>query len=457
MVRKRFLAILFSFLAVFLFISGCSQQPSDTNKADTAKQEQMETTNKVADKTDTETESPTADSQTDRPGNDAKKEDAPKGEVRKDQGQSKVLSMLKVHFIDVGQADSTLIEFSDGGEDYTILIDGGNWNRTNVVDYLRNMSVSEIDLAIATHPDADHIGQLDKVINQFDVGEVWMSGNTNTSRTFQRLLQAIDQQNVDYYEPRTGEEFDIGPLQIDVLYPKTISENDNEESISLKLTYGDVSFIFTGDAARNDELKMLQSGFNLDADILHLGHHGSNTSTHPSFLKAVSPSVAIYSAGVNNSYGHPHGEVVNLIKNSGAKLYGTDVHGTIIISTDGKTYNITTKKSGTVTSGSKGPADKKADNPPAQQKEPTPTPTPEPKPEPKPDKKPAPAINNNCININTASLQELQEIIHIGPARAEELINLRPFNSVDDLKRIKGIGPARLDDIKAQGRACVGG
>lgn len=439
MVRKSFLAIIFSFFAFFLFITGCSQQPSDTNNADTAKQEEMETSNKAGE-TDIE-----AETTPDETKNAANKEDIPKEEVSKDNGQSKALSTLKVHFIDVGQADSTLIEFSDGSEDYTILIDAGNWNRTNVVDYLRGQSVSEIDLAIGTHPDADHIGQLDKVIAQFDVGEVWMSGNTSTSRTFQQLLQEIDQQNVDYYEPRMGEEFDIGPLQIDVLYPKAISENDNEESISLKLTYGDVRFIFTGDAARNDELKMLQSGFNLDADILHLGHHGSNTSTHPSFLKTVSPSVAVYSAGVNNSYGHPHEEVVNLVKNSGAKLYGTDVHGTIILSTDGKTYHINTKKSGTVTPGSKSTTDKKADNLPAQQKE------------PEPAKKPAPQANNSCININTASLQELQEIVHIGPARAEELINLRPFNSVDDLKRIKGVGQARLDDIKAQGRACVGG
>lgn len=436
MVRKSFLAIIFSFFAVFLFITGCSGQPSDTNKADTAKQEEMETTNKAG-KTDIEAEAPPDETE-----NDANKEESIKEEVRNGKVQSEVLSALKVHFIDVGQADSTLIEYSDGGEDYKILIDAGNWNRTNVVDYLRAQNVSEIDLAIGTHPDADHIGQMDKVINQFDVGEVWLSGNTSTSRIFQMLLQAIDQQNVDYYEPRMGEEFEIGTLQIDVLYPKTISENDNEESISLKVTYGDVSFVFTGDAARNDELKMLQSGFDLDADILHLGHHGSNTSTHPSFLQSVSPSVAIYSAGMNNSYGHPHEEIVNLVKNSGAKLYGTDVHGTIIISTDGKDYSVTTKKSGTVTPGSSSTADKKVENPPAQQKE--------------PNKKHEPA-KNACININTASLQELQEIVHIGPARAQELIDLRPFNSVDDLTRIKGIGKARLDDIKAQGRACVGG
>lgn len=348
---------------------------------------------------------------------------------------SNTLSELTVHYIDVGQADSTLLQYTDKGEEYTILIDVGNWNRNDVIHYLQAQNISEIDIAIGTHPDADHIGQLDKVINTFNVGEIWLSGNTSTSETFRRLLQAIDQNNVDYYEPRRGDEFEVGPLQIEILYPISVSENDNEESISLKLTYGEVSFIFTGDASRNDELKMINGSMDVDADILHLGHHGSSTSSHPTFLKEVSPEIAIYSAGKDNSYGHPHKEVIDLIQDSNITLYGTDVHGTILVKTDGKNYEVLTKKDGTITPPSTGGG----------------TPI-KPQPE-KEDQVPT----GKCININSASFEELQEITHLGPARAKELIDLRPFTSIDELTRIKGIGPSRMEDIKTQNLACVGG
>lgn len=345
------------------------------------------------------------------------------------------LSELTVHYMDVGQADSTLLQYTDKGEEFTILIDAGNWNRNDVIHYLQAQHISEIDIAIGTHPDADHIGQLDKVINTFNVGEVWLSGNTSTSQTFQRLLQAIDQTNVDYYEPRRGDEFEVGPLQIEILYPISVSENDNEESISLKLTFGEVSFIFTGDASRNDELRMINGSIDVDADILHLGHHGSSTSTHPTFLKEVSPEIAIYSAGKENSYGHPHKEVVDLIQGSNITLYGTDVHGTILVKTDGKNYEVLTKKDGTITPPSTGGGTSTR---------------------PELDKE-SQVTNGKCININTASVVELQEIIHLGPARAKELIDLRPFTSIDELTRIKGIGPSRMEDIKTQNLACVGG
>src|SRR5690606_38851361 len=296
------------------------------------------------------------------------------------------------------------------------LLDAGNWNRNDVIYYLNAQNITKIDIAIGTHPDADHIGQLDQVIKMFEVGEVWLSGNTSTSQTFQRLLQAIDQHDVDYYEPRQGDQFEIGPLQIDVLYPISVSEQDNEESISLKLTYGEVTFIFTGDASAKDELRMLHGSVDIDADILHLGHHGSNTSTHPTFLEAVSPSIAIYSAGKDNSYGHPHKEVVDLIQGSGIQLYGTDVHGTILVTTDGKTFDIQTKQEGTITPPSTGGGT-----------------TTKPEVEKKEEQVPA----AGCININTASTEQLQEIIHIGPERAKELIERRPFSTVDDLSRIK--------------------
>jgi competence protein ComEC len=415
--HKRTILALFSFFTFFL-LSGCVQEPNEPKNTDTPPQEETSDASKSAGKT---TDSSTQNSK------DGTTED------------SNNLSGLKVHYIDVGQADSTLLQYSQNGENTTILIDAGNWNTSELVNYLNAQHVSQIDIAIGTHPDADHIGQLDKVLNRFDVGEVWLSGNTSTSQTFQRLLAAIDSSGADYYEPRMGDEFEVGPLEIDVLYPKTISENDNKESISLKITYGDVRFIFTGDASKSDELNMLQSGFDLQADILQLGHHGSSTSTHPTFLREVKPSIAIYSAGVDNNYGHPHNEVVNLIQRSGIKLYGTDVHGTVIVSTDGENYEVLTKKDGTISpTSNKDTTNSDANNKQDAQEK-------------------SPQSTNSCIDVNSATFEQVQEIIHIGPARAEDLLNLRPFTSVDDLSRISGIGPARIDDIKSQGLACIGG
>ncbi len=349
-------------------------------------------------------------------------------------------ALMKVHYIDVGQGDSTLIQYSEDDEEFTILIDAGTYTNTNVIDYLQTQKIDEIDLAIGTHPDADHIGQLDQVLQTFDVEEVWLSGNISTSETFQDVLTEIDSKGVRYQEPRMGEEYDIGPLGIEVLYPKVITGDTNEESISLKLTYGQVRFIFTGDAAQKNEMEMVNSGTDLRAEILHLGHHGSNTSTSPGFLKAVQPEIAIYSAGKDNSYGHPHAEVVKLVQDSGIPLYGTDIDGTIIIRTDGVKYEIATRENGIITPSSIREVPKE-----------TPT-TSESK-----ETSPPTVGNRHCIDINHASMEQIQEIIHIGPERAQDLIDLRPYKTIDDLSKIKGIGDSRIEDIKFQGVACIGG
>ncbi|MDN7243176.1 MBL fold metallo-hydrolase [Planococcus sp. N028] len=319
---------------------------------------------------------------------------------------------LKVHFIDVGQGDATLLEL----DDHTMLIDAGDWNATDVVDYLHEQGIEKIDIAVGTHPDSDHIGQLADVVNNFDVGEVWMSGNESTSNTFIETLEAIDAAGSDYYEPRAGEVFDLGDMKIEVLYPKEATGKANEESISFKLTYGEVRFVFTGDSGVKEEQNMIDSGIDLDAEILHLGHHGSNTSTSAAFLKAVSPEVAVYSAGADNSYGHPHAEVLAAAENAGAEVYGTDVNGTIIVETDGKTYSVVAQQEGVTKEG-----------------------------------------KNRCVDLNKASSAELQGIAGIGPALAEDIIAERPFKKIEDLTKIKGIGPGKLKSIEEQGLACVGG
>ncbi|WP_142827450.1 MBL fold metallo-hydrolase [Planococcus soli] len=319
---------------------------------------------------------------------------------------------LTVHYIDVGQGDSTLLEF----EGFTMLIDTGNWNSSEAVDYLKQQGIQDIDIVVGTHPDADHIGQLAQVVGEFEVAEVWMSGNTSSSNTFLNALQAIEASGTDYVEPRSGDHFDVGSMQIEVLYPDEITGAANEESVSLRMTYGDVRFVFTGDAGVKEEQEMIDSGMELEAEILHLGHHGSNTSTSPAFLKAVAPEVAIYSAGADNSYGHPHAEVIAAAENAGAEVFGTDVNGTILVETDGQSYSVETQQEGVPTEG-----------------------------------------ENRCIDLNIASSAELQEITGIGEVYAQSIINQRPFESLEELLDVKGIGQATLNDIQDQGLACIGG
>lgn len=319
---------------------------------------------------------------------------------------------MRVHYIDVGQGDATLLEV-DG---FSILIDAGNWKSKEVVDYLKEQNIKDIDIVVGTHPDADHIGQLAQVIGEFEVGEAWMSGNSSSSATFTNALQAIEASGTEYVEPRTGDVYDVGPLEIKVLHPKEITGDANEESVSLKITYGDIDFIFTGDAGVKEEQEMIDTGIDLDAEILHLGHHGSNTSTSSAFLHAVTPEVAIYSAGIDNSYGHPHAEVIATVENTGAEIYGTDVNGTIIVETDGAVYSVKMQQTGVPIEG-----------------------------------------QNRCIDLNIASSSELQEISGIGETYAKAIVEQRPFKKIEELTAIKGIGLGTIEVIQEQGLVCIGG
>jgi beta-lactamase superfamily II metal-dependent hydrolase len=405
-------------ILAFTFTSGCSPSVSEGPVINVF--EEMENAESINE------ESPSiatpAGSSEDTAERNATPEDAVAEKNPRDGPEAVVdhLEGLKVHYVDLGQADATLFEYSHEGTEYRFLIDSGNWNSSNVVNYLQSQKIKDIDIVVITHPHADHIGQLDKIIENFNVTEVWMSGDTTTSQVFQRALSAIDTHNIDYYEPRAGDVFDIGPLVVEVINPQKLTGDLHEGSVSMRIQYGEVSFLFTGDAEKQTEQAILNRGYHVKADILQLGHHGSKTSTIPEFLEEVNPEVAIYSAGKDNQYGHPHDEVLDRVKNAGIELYGTKVHGTIVVETDGKDYKISASKGGT---------DLKTES------------------------------NNSagCIDINTANIEELQNITHISPSRAQELIQLRLFSSIDDMKRINGIGPARIEEIKTQGLACVGG
>jgi competence protein ComEC len=250
-------------------------------------------------------------------------------------------NLLRVHFIDVDQGDSILIQAPD---DTTVLIDGG-YDNGSAVSYLRSIGISSIDSIVATHPHADHIGGLIEVMRAFRVGGVWTSGAAHTTGTFEAFLDAIAEHQILYHEAGANGMIAVGSLSFDVVYGQPEADDLNNTSLVLHLTYGSVSFLFTGDAELGAEQTMLATiePDRLAATILKVGHHGSYTSSSPQFLAVVRPQVAIYSAGQGNSYGHPHQSTMDALARVGATVYGTDVDGTVVVTTDGATYQALTE------------------------------------------------------------------------------------------------------------------
>ena len=248
---------------------------------------------------------------------------------------------LKVHFIDVGQGDSILIDFGD----IEILIDGGN-KSPGVVTYLADYVDGALEAIIATHPHADHIGGLIAVLNAFEIEEIWLNGDTSTSKTYAEFMAAVQAEDAVVNIGKRGDKINVGELSLLILNPATLDGTTNNNSIVLSLQYGNVDFLFTGDAEQEAEAAMLVSGVVPvpDVEILKVGHHGSRTASSRDFLTATSPEVAIYMAGKGNSYGHPHQETITALTEVGAEIYGTDIHGTIVVTTDGKAYTLQLEK-----------------------------------------------------------------------------------------------------------------
>jgi competence protein ComEC len=350
---------------------------------------------------------------------------------------------LEVHYLDVGQADATLLLH----DEVAVLIDAGHWQSSDVVPLLRSRGVDALDLVVVTHPHADHIGQFDRVMDAFPVDEVWWSGSVTTSQTFERAVTALERSDAAYEEPRVGDRTTVGPLTIDVVNPPSgVGLSDlHDAGLGLRVTFGDVRFLFTGDAEAATEARMTStSAATIAAEVLQLGHHGSRTSTTAPFLSAVDPAVAIYSAGAGNQYGHPHGSVIDRLLAADIEVYGTDVHGSIVVTTDGASWSVATEAAGQVMAA-----------PPGSTSTAPPRPTSTAPPDPGPSA-PSGACTGDQVDINTAGADELQRIHQIGPERAEQILQLRPFPNVRAMDRISGIGPARLDEILAQGVACVG-
>lgn len=255
---------------------------------------------------------------------------------------------MHVHFIDVGQGDSILIESPSGK---TMLIDGGvKGAGQQIVSYLNELGINKLDIVVATHPDADHIGGLIPVLDNMTTEQFYDSGKVHTSQTFEEMLTQIDEKNIPYHVPKIGDDIEFDKdVNVKVLNANDQATDNNDASIVLKMTYGNVSFLLTGDAGVALEKEMLQ--YDVKATVLKAGHHGSNTSSSDEFVQAVKPEVAILSYGEDNKYGHPHAEVMDRLQAIGSKIYATADLGTITVSTDGVNYTVNGKETSSVGTG----------------------------------------------------------------------------------------------------------
>ncbi len=247
-------------------------------------------------------------------------------------------SSLTVHFIDVGQADCALLE-CDG---QYMLIDGGNIADSSlVVSYLQRQGVSELSLAVCTHAHEDHVGGLPGVLAVFPVNAVWSPTKTYSSKCYDDFVYYTGQQGLEITIPSVGDSFSLGAAQVTVLGPVKTYADTNNTSLVLMVQFGQNRFLFTGDMETAAETDMLDAGIQVKADVLKVGHHGSDTSTGYRFLYEAEPAYAIISVGAGNDYGHPHKEPLSRLQDAGVQVFRTDRLGTVVAQSNGETVAFT--------------------------------------------------------------------------------------------------------------------
>lgn len=250
--------------------------------------------------------------------------------------------ILKVYFFDIGQGDAILIDSPTHGR---VLVDGGR-NRQIISELGKTLSFGDkrIDVIIATHPDADHIGGLPEVVSRFDVGLLISPGVESDNEIDDELRKRVEEKKIPTILARRGQVINFGDgVRLMILFPNQDVSNweTNDASIVAKLVYGESSFLLTGDSPIKTENILLKLDSQiLDSDVLKAGHHGSRTSTSLTYAEAVTPEYVVISAGKDNTYGHPHKEVINILQKVGAKTISTAESGTIKFETDGKTLEL---------------------------------------------------------------------------------------------------------------------
>jgi competence protein ComEC len=252
-------------------------------------------------------------------------------------------SVMEVHFIDVGQADSILVE--SAGK-YMMIDAGNNEDGDLIENYLKNEGIKELEYVIATHPHEDHVGGMDDIIKNFQVDNVIMPNVTHTTKTFEDVLNAISDKNLSITIPQVGEQYSLGNANFTIIAPNKEDYGDerNNYSVGIKLVNGNNSFIMCGDAEEEAERDILDNGIDISADVYKVSHHGSRTGTTKEFLEAISPRYAVIECGSDNDYGHPHEEILELLESKKIKVFRTDINGTIIAVSDGNKITWTSEK-----------------------------------------------------------------------------------------------------------------
>ena len=251
---------------------------------------------------------------------------------------------LQVHFIDVGQALSVLVE-CDG---QFMLYDGGNVDDGSlVVSYLQQQGVEELQYVFCSHAHEDHVGGLAAALAYFPAHHVYAPVTEADTKCFRDFVKYTQQQGLSVEVPAAGTVWQLGSAAITQLGPVAQYSDTNDTSLVLRLDYGSTSFLLTGDMEADAERDLVNTGANLKADVLQVGHHGSSTSTSYIFLNSVLPEMGVISCGVNNKYGHPHEETLSILRDAGVDVYRTDLLGTITIGSDGQNYTVGTEHTAT--------------------------------------------------------------------------------------------------------------
>lgn len=251
---------------------------------------------------------------------------------------------LTIQFIDVGQGDCILI---NQNEDYMLIDAGNNEDGELLVNYFKDLGIKKFNYVIGTHAHEDHIGGLDNIINNFDIGKFYMPDVITTTKTFEDVLDALLEKNKAFDTPSIGKEFKLQDLDFKVLYVGNDKTDLNNTSIVLKMTYKDTTYLFMGDATDKVEKILIDDGVDLKSDVLKVGHHGSQYSTTSNFLKKVSPSYAVIQVGKDNTYDHPKQITLDKLQKLNVMTYRNDIDGTIILTSDGNNINFKTMKTNT--------------------------------------------------------------------------------------------------------------
>ncbi len=250
--------------------------------------------------------------------------------------------VLTAHYLDVGQGDSIFIELPN---DETMLIDSGeNYHGASIIEYIEDCGHDKIDYLVGTHPHSDHIGSMAYIVRNFNIGSVYLPNASTNTYTYEKLLEAVKKKGLKIKTGKSGVNIlsdTEDNLDINILAPVSTKDvkNLNNTSVVLKIQYGNTGFLFTGDA-ETAELKTIKG--DISADVLKVGHHGSDTSTPQNFLDTVNPKIAVISCGENNDYGHPHQTTLKRLENKGCEIYRTDLEHTIAVTSDGENLDVQT-------------------------------------------------------------------------------------------------------------------